>query len=213
VRLFLYSCYLLAPRHRAALARLVGKEPGAVTYAAITNALDVEESAEEWLGQTLASLGDASQVEVVDLRQHRGDDLRARLGGKDVVWLCGGNGFYLRWLLRESGADEAIRPLVAEGTVYAGWSAGAVLAGPTLRHFELVEDLTAVPEVVDPGLGLTELVVLPHMDLDEFAGGMRRVGERLRPEGFRTVELTDAQALVVDGARRLLLDGDQERDL
>lgn len=52
----------------------------------------------------------------------------------------GGNPYYLRWLLKVTGADEMITALVKQGKVYAGASAGGVLAGPTLRFFDNQDD-------------------------------------------------------------------------
>jgi dipeptidase E len=200
MKLFLYSSYLLSPEHRDALHRLVGKPPEDIRFAAIENAVDAQDGATEWVQDSRNALaGNPAQIEVIDLRQWRGDrpGLRAKLAGKDVIWLCGGNTFYLRWILKETGADEIIRELVGSGVVYAGWSAGAVVAGPTLRCFEAVEDLAVVPEAVFDGLDLTDIVVVPHMDLEEFAAGMQRIEQQLRQEGFRTAPLVEAQALVV----------------
>lgn len=208
MKLFLYSRWLLAPAHRAALHRLVGKLPHDITFAAIENALDVEQDAQGWVGDSRNAIAlDPAQVEVVDLRNWRRDraGLRRLLAAKDVIWLCGGNGFYLRWLLKETGADAIIRDLVGQGTVYAGWSAGAVLAGPTLQHFEIVEDLSVVPEVFYDALTLTDIAVCPHMDLPAFAGGMAEVERRLRASGYRTAPLTEAQALQIDGGKEQLL--------
>lgn len=205
MRLFLYSCYVLAPAHREVLHRLARKAPQEITFAAIENALDVEQDWQSWIGDSRNAIAlDPAQVEVVDLRAWRGnrDGLHALLAGKDVIWVCGGNGFYLRWILKESGADEIIRELVAQGTVYAGWSAGAVLAGPTLQYYDLVEDLTVVPEVYHDALNLTDTAVCPHMDLPEFADGMQQVEQHLRQAGIRTTPLTDAMALMIDGDRQ-----------
>ncbi len=208
MKLFLYSCYVLAPAHREELHRLTGKAPRQIAFAAIENALDVEKDWQEWIGDSRNAIAlDPAQVEVVDLRKWRGNrnGLRALLASKDVIWISGGNGFYLRWILKESGADEIIRELVAQGTVYAGWSAGAVLAGPTLQHYDLVEDLTVVPEVYYDALNLTDIAVCPHMDLPEFADGMKQVEEQLRQAGIRTAPLTDAMALMIDGDKQQIL--------
>lgn len=202
MKLFLYSCYLLAPAHRDALHRLVGKPPEEITFAAIENALDVEQDTEGWISDSRNAIAvHPAQIEVVDLRNWRADraGLRELLASKDVIWVCGGNGFYLRWILKESGADAIIRELVAEGTVYAGWSAGAVLAGPTLQYFDRVEDLSVVPQVYYDALQLTDIAVCPHMDLAEFAAGMQEVEAKLRQAGVRTAPLTEAMALVIDG--------------
>ena len=202
MKLFLYSCYVLAPAHRDALHRLVGKAPEEITFAAIENALDVEQDTEAWISESRNAIAlDPAQVEVVDLRNWRTDraGLHQLLASKDVIWVCGGNGFYLRWILKESGADAIIRQLVAQGTVYAGWSAGAVLAGPTLQYYDIVEDLTVVPQVYYDALNLTDVAVCPHMDLEQFAAGMKEVEEKLRQIGIRTAPLTDAMALVIEG--------------
>ena len=208
MKLFLYSSYLLAEAHSLALARLVGKEARDITIAAIANATDVEDDAAEWVAESVDSLRQhGARVDALDLRQWLDDvaGLRAQLAAADVIWVCGGNGFYLRWILKASRADEIIVDLVRAGTVYAGWSAGAVLAGPTLQYFDALENLAVVPEVLWDGLHLTDVVVLPHMDLEEFGPGMRAIQPKLAAAGFETVPLVEALALVIDGPERQVI--------
>jgi len=53
----------------------------------------------EWLKDTLASFArDGTRVETVDLRKWHNDPtgVRDTLAGHDLIWVCGGNGFYLR---------------------------------------------------------------------------------------------------------------------
>ena len=202
MKLFLYSSYLMAHEHSRALSQLVGKEPAAIRVAAIANATDVIPDAHAWVDESRDSLKrHGAHVEPVDLRdwQTNSVGLRAHLARFDVVWVCGGHQFYLRWLLRVSGADDIINDLVTHGMVYAGWSAGAVVAGPTLRHFELFDDPNEAPEVIWDGLGLTNRVVIPHSDLDDFAEGMHQINQRLTEAGIATVPLREDQALMIDG--------------
>ena len=63
--------------------------------------------------------------------------LTSKLSSKDALWHGGGNTFYLRWILSNTGADEVITKLVRHGLVYGGGSAGAIVAGPTLKYFEV----------------------------------------------------------------------------
>lgn len=202
MKLFLYSSYLISNEHRVALSRLVGKEPKEITFAALDNAADVIPDSKTWVAESRDSLkSQGSQVEVVDLRNWRDNrvGLREKLASKDVIWLCGGHGFYLRWILRETGADDIIKELVKQGKVYAGWSAGAVVAGPTLQYFELFDDPKDAPEVIWDGLGLTNVVVVPHIDLEEFAEGMKKINQQLKQAGHTTVMLSEAQALIING--------------
>lgn len=99
MKMLLYSSYLISAEHNAALGGLVGKDPRDITIAAIANATDVVPDAEWWVTESRDALTrDGAQMEVVDLREWRGDrdGLRAKLASKDVIWLCGGHTYYLR---------------------------------------------------------------------------------------------------------------------
>ena len=106
----------------------------------------------------------------VDLRAHFGDapSLRQRLTGYDLVWVMGGNSFVLRRAMKQSGFDWIIRDMLGDDTIaYGGYAAGAVVAGPTLRGLELMDDPFELPEGYDEppiwtGLGLTPFAIVPH---------------------------------------------------
>jgi dipeptidase E len=72
----------------------------------------------------------------LDLRGYFGrqEALRAATEDLRLVWANGGNAFLLRRAMRQSGMDDLLSERVQSGaTIYGGWSAGAVIAGPTLR--------------------------------------------------------------------------------
>ena len=141
-------------------------------------------------------------MELVDLRKWKNPQDREvlckQLASKDLFLFAGGNPFYLRWLLKVTGADEIITDLVKQGKVYSGASAGGVIAGPTLRFFDNQDDPTEAEEVIREGLHLTEIVLVPHIDNKEFGAGCVEAGEKLKAEGYKTEFITDAQALLID---------------
>jgi len=110
------------------------------------------------------------EPEQLDLRAHFGDpqSLRQRLAGYDLVWVMGGNSFVLRRAMRSSGLDNVIRDLLeADAVTYGGYAAGAIVAGPSLRGMELMDDPWEVPAGYDDpliwhGLGLTPFAIVPH---------------------------------------------------
>ena len=189
------------------LEQLLGKPLSETTVAYIENAHDVYGDEEALVEGREEQRRKGYDVEVVDLRQWRSDraGLRQKLASKDMFLLAGGNPFYLRWLLKVTGADEIITDLVAQGRVYVAASAAAVVAGPTLRHFENQDDPNAAEEVIWEGLRLTETVVVPHVDNADFGAGCREAGEKLRAEGYPTQHITDAQALLIDGDTRRVI--------
>jgi dipeptidase E len=206
MKLFLYSLELTR-EHAAVLTRLAGKAPWDISFALIENAADLIPNRNDWLGGFRNMLqSNGYQIEVIDLKKWKAkqeNKLREKLATKDVIWLGGGHTYYLRWILKESRADKIIKELVEQGTIYAGWSAGAVVAGPTTQYFdEMGDDPTMSPEKIDEGLNLTDLVVVPHMDNKDFYEGADKTNQLLRKAGYQTIRLGDNQALVIDGEHK-----------
>lgn len=200
-KLFLYSL-ALSDEHAAALARLVGKSAGNITFALIENAADVVKNSSGWVEGIRDSLKiQGFQIEQIDLREwwDKQEELHEKLSSKDVIWLGGGNTFYLRWILKQTGADEIIRALVVQGKVYAGWSAGAIVAGPTLQYFDAMDDPKDAPERILDGLHLTDTVIVPHIDNKDFIQGAHKADHHLRQAGYHTLPLDDSQALLIHG--------------
>jgi len=110
----------------------------------------------------------------LDLRAYfrRPEALLAELSRTQLVWATGGNAFLLRRAMRQSGFDALAPGLVwADRLVYGGWSAGACVAGPSLRGLELMDDPAQLaegyaPELVWEGLGLVDAAIVPHFRSD-----------------------------------------------
>ncbi|MGI4779143.1 MAG: dipeptidase PepE [Janthinobacterium lividum] len=90
---------------------------------------------------------------------HRADDAQALVRQAEIVLVGGGNTFNLLKCCRETGLLPLIAARVRAGAAYIGWSAGANLAGPTIRT-------TNDMPIVDPGgfdaLGLVPFQLNPH---------------------------------------------------
>lgn len=183
------------------LARLIGKTPHETKVAYIENAYDVYNDEASLIEGREIIKNKGYDVELVDLRNWRDDreGLRLKLASKDMFLLTGGNPYYLRWLMRVTGADEIITDLVKAGKVYSGASAAAVVAGPTLRHFDELDNPDEAEEVIWEGLNLTDIVVIPHTDNPDFGEGCVRAGEKLKAEGYVTRPIKDAQAFLING--------------
>jgi dipeptidase E len=185
------------------LVELVGKPEQDISIAFIQNAADTyPEGHRKWVDDERTSMkGHAFAVEFIDLRQYRDKllELKEKLGTKDVIWLGGGNTYYLRWLLRDTGIDVLLTDLVRRGIVYAGCSAGAIVAGPTLKHFEAADDPDDALEVILDGLHLTDLVVVPHIDHAKYAPIVKKVNVELITDGYQTVPIKDSEAVIING--------------
>ncbi len=207
MKLFL-SSQAISKEQAPHLIELAGKPAKAIRLAVVENAADVEAGSKDWLlrnRQMIESHG--FDVEYIDLKQYADDvgSLQRKLADKDVLWFGGGNTYYLRWLIHKVGTEDILREFVESGKVYGGGSAGSIVAGPTLKYFETADDIHESPKVLLDGLNLTDKVVLPHIDNKKYADIMNGINDKLRAEGYQTIPLTDAQALVINGSEEKIV--------
>lgn len=73
--------------------------------------------------QQLTALGFA--VEDLDVEGRNEAQLRSLLGDEKLIYVQGGNTFYLLKTVRESGFDKLVPDLLDRGAVYLGASAGS----------------------------------------------------------------------------------------
>lgn len=184
-------------------ARFVGKPAREIRFGLVFNAKDHKAPAERAArrDEVAAYFGNLGfDVREIDLRDHFEDNsgLLPELWHCDVVWLNGGNTYMLRWAIAESRAEQPILDALASGVVYAGNSAGAIVAGPTLKHFDNADDPSAAPDPIYKGLGLIDRVVLPHWGSEDYGEAVRGTKAMLEGEGYRTIALTNEDALLVE---------------
>ena len=118
----------------------------------------------------------------------------------------GGNIFVLRRAMRASGFDTVIRELLeADAIAYGGYAAGAVVAGPSLRGHELMDDPWELPEGYDDpliwhGLGLTPFAIVPHFrSRHPEAASAEKVVSYMRARRTRFRAISDGEVIVQVG--------------
>lgn len=149
-------------------------------------------------------------LEPVGLRlqgAHTCADLAQAIASADMLLVGGGNTFCLLHALRQRGALQPIRDAVARGIPYVGWSAGTVLATPSIAT-------TNDMPIVDPGgfdaLGLVPFQINAHFTNALPAGHQgetrnQRIAEFLVRNPARPVlGLPEGNWLEVDGSQHTL---------
>lgn len=138
----------------------------------------------------------------VDLKQYADPQkLLEDLRRYHLVWVAGGNTFVLRQAMHDSGFDRIAHELLADGrTLYAGESAGAIVAGASLRGSETADDIQATETVVLDGLKLVNKIIAPHADSPDYPDYIVHM-EKLYQRDDRLLKLNDNQAFIVDGSR------------
>ena len=86
--------------------------------------------------------------------------------------------------------------------VYGGESAGAIIAGPTLNHFQSMDNPNDAPEIILEGIGLTNVVIVPHADNAKYGKILVETRDMLDKDGFETILLTDNEVVIIDDSIR-----------
>jgi peptidase E len=72
-------------------------------------------------------------VEEIDIEGKKERQLMKLLELKDIIFVEGGNSFYLLKVMRESGFEKVMKKLLKHGKVYIGASAGSIVVGKTIK--------------------------------------------------------------------------------
>lgn len=206
MKLYLSSIRIPAPEE---LAALLGKPLDTATAALIPNAKDYySKRAWEFTINSrmdyMRSLG--LNVEAVDLKDYsEGSRLSDKLSKYDLIWAMGGNTFMLRYEMKRSGFDEIIQGLLNQGVVYGGDSAGALVAGLSINGIEAADEPEFAEEVIDNGMGIVPLSILPHADNPEFLEIVPTFRKLHQDE--EVIELKDSQAVIFENGTHRIVNG------
>ena len=112
----------------------------------------------------------------------------------DVIYINGGNPFYLLYHLKKSGADKIITQLVDKGVIVIGVSGGGVVLGSNINIVDYFDKKINSIKLKDlTGLNLTDISIYPHY--------VKEAEERIKK--FETKyqckvkRLSDSQAVVI----------------
>jgi dipeptidase E len=120
----------------------------------------------------------------------------------DAIFVGGGNTFRLLKGLQDSGLVALIRQHVQAGKSYIGSSAGAIVAGPTIKT---TKDMPIVQPRSFESLGLVEFQISPHfLDPDP---GSTHMGETQEERINQFLEENDAPVVGLREGGMLRIDG------
>ncbi|MDK8451421.1 Type 1 glutamine amidotransferase-like domain-containing protein [Corynebacterium mastitidis] len=128
----------------------------------------------------------------------------AAVDAADIIYVSGGNSYFLIDQLRGSGLGEVLKNRVRAGALYVGESAGAVACAPDISY---IEPMDCVPNDFSQqdgaGLGLTNFYVVPHYQSEPFSWAADTILEKNADLPLKP--LTNSEALLVRGieVRRL----------
>jgi dipeptidase E len=175
---------------------LCGKDPSYIKVAFIPTASVVEDNRDfmvrdrkglEEIGIPMNNITNLELNHVIALEE---------LSNHDVVYVDGGNTFYLLEKVRQSGFDTAIKEYLDQDLgVFVGVSAGTILMGPDIGFVKPWDDPNKASLEDTKGLGYTKDAYSPHYE----SGEDDEILANLRPRVDYVIrELRNGQAILVN---------------
>lgn len=174
-----------------------------VTYIPTAGIVEETEGMVEEETTILESLGLA--VDVLDVSAASYESIVNSLTKNDIIFIGGGNTFFLLQELRRSGADKILVQEVNKGKLYIGESAGAVIACPDIGYCSGMDSPEKAPELTDyTGLGLVDFYIVPHIGNKEMGEAAEKAVEEYNSRLDLKI-ITDRQIIQVDGENLKIL--------
>jgi dipeptidase E len=201
------SVLFLASKHIGGLGEVLPAAPSELRTVFVPTA-GVPYAAAPWMDRRRAWLGAAGfAYEELELSTVDAATAELALASADLVYVEGGNTYFLLEQMQRCRFWEA---MARSDAVYAGCSAGAIVACPDIGYIGDLDDRSAAPNLTDTrGAGQVSFSILPHLDDSRIADELSQIVAQWPPEQL-LIGLNDDQALVVaDGAVRCVYSPEQ----
>lgn len=200
---------LLASSGLSYIKEFVGKDPKLVDLLFIPTAGNMYDNV-WWIDKDRAVLADMGfKITELDIEGAAKDKLQTVIDETDVVYVAGGNTFYLLNQLRRSGFGEMLDKFVENGGKYVGASAGALVAGPDIEIAATADEL--VPDLESTrGLGWVDIVPMPHYGMSSRTKSIDNAVNQYKSK-YKVVPITDDQAILVDGGDLRIVDSPRNK--
>lgn len=159
-KIVLTSCGVIDGNLKEQFYELLNKDISKVKLLFITIAVDGEKDTDRtWLEEEYASILDLGIKEENITEFHYEENVD--FSSYDIIYMIGGNTFYLLKELREKNLDEKIIQAINNGVIYIGSSAGSIILGKTIET-ALPYDENWVNLVDFEGLKIVDGIIIPH---------------------------------------------------
>lgn len=164
--------------------------PNACDVESVTFYKDADIKALEALGMSVTQL---------DISKTPYSVVKTALEAHDVVFVEGGNTFYLLQVLRHSGVDQLLVDHIRKGKLYIGSSAGSMILSRTVAYAVPLDDASFGSALNGDftALDIVPFSIVPHFGNPPFVESSRKILD-LYSRQYDLRPLGNHQAVVVD---------------
>ena len=147
--------------------------------------------------QTFKDLG--FEIEVLDIASCDRETAQAKIFQSKILYVSGGNTFYLLQELKKKQLLSLIKEQIADGMVYVGESAGAIITAKDIDYNKIMDDKAVAKELNDAeALSEVDFYVLPHVGEEPFVESTQATLDTYSDQ-LNLLPLNNRQAVLVEG--------------
>ncbi|OMF14201.1 peptidase S51 [Paenibacillus amylolyticus] len=138
-------------------------------------------------------------VEELEISTASPQEIESTLQRNDMIYVTGGNTFFLLQELKKSGTDLLIQAHIQAGKIYIGESAGSIILSPNIEYVKEMDDRKFAPDLESYcALNVIDFYPVPHYGCFPFVESTGKVLQEYQSE-LPLVPITNVQAIVVEG--------------
>ena len=159
-KIVLTSCGIIERNLKQEFYKLLNKEIENIKVLYITTAIDGEDDSDtSWIAEEFKTILDLG-IKKENIKEYKMDH-EIDLSLYDMIYMMGGNTFYLLKKIRDTKFDIKLNEAINNGIVYVGSSAGSIILGNTIE-LALAYDKNDVNLTDFTGLKLIDGIIVPH---------------------------------------------------
>lgn len=159
------------------MEEMVGKTSKDIKILYITTPANTYPEKVDWLVEAMNEIkSNGFQMDEYTIETETPENIIKQVNSHDIVWISGGNVFYFMYWAAKKGLKEILKDYLLKGGVYAGESAGVVCQIRDLEPIKWADNPNEAPEIINEGMQLTDVVVIPHWGWEKYASTMKRIG-------------------------------------
>ena len=138
-------------------------------------------------------------LNIVDISKKEKDELEKILENTKILYVSGGNIFYLLQELKHGKILDTIKDRISDGMIYMGESAGAMITSKNIEYSQIMDNKEIATDLDDyEALDITDFYILPHNNEFPFVESTK---ETIRVYGnkLNLLPLSNSEAVLVDG--------------
>ena len=148
-------------------------------------------------------------LNIIDISELEKEEIEKVLENTNVLYISGGNTFYLLQELKRKEILNIIKDKISNGMIYIGESAGAMITSKNIEYVQIMDDETLVSDLDDyKALGITNFYILPHNNEFPFVESTKKI-IKIYGNKLKLLPINNSEAVILNAEDFVIKNNDR----